>query len=154
MTGEHTASISFTRRELARGLGLVAIGGLGGFLLGRNSSAGPASAANNYGYSPPKKSSSTGRRLAAVDKIPLGGGLILGGPKIVLTRDSAGGVHGFSAVCTHQGCTVGQVRAGVIVCPCHGSKFDAKTGRVVHGPAPAPLPPVPLTITAGVVYAH
>lgn len=48
-----------------------------------------------------------------------------------------------SAKCTHLGCTVGQdVDAqGRILCPCHVSYFDIKTGEPNAGaPAKAPLP--------------
>lgn len=44
-----------------------------------------------------------------------------------------------SAICTHQGCTVGE-SGKQLACPCHGSVFNAQTGAVVHGPAPLPLP--------------
>ena len=44
-----------------------------------------------------------------------------------------------SAICTHQGCTVGD-SGKQLACPCHGSVFNAQTGAVVHGPAPLPLP--------------
>jgi Rieske Fe-S protein len=71
---------------------------------------------------------------------------------VVLTR-SGSTVHGFSATCTHQGCTVNQVSDGTIDCPCHGSKFDAATGAVVTGPAPAPLPPVRVTVRNGEVFS-
>ena len=44
-------------------------------------------------------------------------------------------VKAFTAVCTHQGCTVGMVEDGMIGCPCHGSTFDIATdGSVRHGP--------------------
>jgi Rieske Fe-S protein len=42
-------------------------------------------------------------------------------------------------VCTHQGCTVGDVQNNQIHCPCHGSVFSAADGSVVNGPATAPL---------------
>jgi len=46
----------------------------------------------------------------------------------------------FSAVCTHEGCTV-TYRPGdsAIWCPCHDGRFDL-TGRVLSGPPPKPLP--------------
>jgi nitrite reductase/ring-hydroxylating ferredoxin subunit len=50
------------------------------------------------------------------------------------------GTDGFftvSSVCTHLGCNVKRAAAG-FECPCHGSRFD-ESGRVVRGPAPAPL---------------
>lgn len=46
----------------------------------------------------------------------------------------------FSAICTHEGCTV-TYRPGesVIWCPCHDGRFDLN-GRVLSGPPPRPLP--------------
>ena len=61
-------------------------------------------------------------------------------------------MHAFSATCTHQGCTVGPVRDGRIVCPCHGSEFDARTGAVVRGPATRPLPQVRVVVRDGAVF--
>lgn len=148
-------AIAITRRALLRGAGVVVAGGVVGFALGRRSPTGALSAANGYGYSAPQRTESAiGRRLVELAKVPLGGGVVLGGPHVVVTRDAGGAVHGFSATCTHQGCTVASVRNGVIECPCHGSRFDAATGHVVRGPAQAPLAPVELTVDAGVVYAH
>jgi nitrate reductase gamma subunit len=50
-----------------------------------------------------------------------------------------------SAKCTHLGCTVGSEvnAAGQILCPCHVSYFDVKTGRPNAGaPAKDPLPSI------------
>jgi len=42
----------------------------------------------------------------------------------------------FDAVCPHAGCTVGyDPGQKVIICPCHGSQFNAGTGAVEVGPA-------------------
>ena len=148
-------SLVMTRRAVLRGSGVVVVGGVVGFALGRRLPRGTSAAANGYGYSPPKGvGSPLGQRLVALAKVPIGGGVILGGPHVVVTRDAGGAVHGFSATCTHQGCTVGSVSNGVIECPCHGSRFDANTGQVVRGPARTPLPGVALTVEAGFVYAH
>jgi rieske iron-sulfur protein len=57
------------------------------------------------------------------------------------------GVVAFSAICTHAGCAVSGWRAsqGYFLCPCHGSMYDPRAGaRVVGGPAPRPLPALPL----------
>ncbi len=56
----------------------------------------------------------------------------------------------FSAVCTHAGCTV-QFDSGSqqFVCPCHGGTFDARTGQVVGGPPPSPLPSIPVHVVDG-----
>lgn len=56
----------------------------------------------------------------------------------VFVRRDAHGLSAMSAACTHLGCTVRR-RQGGFVCPCHGSRYDEQ-GRVVGGPAPAPLP--------------
>ena len=42
-------------------------------------------------------------------------------------------------------CAVGYDRArALIVCPCHGSQFNAATGAVEVGPAPTGLTPIPI----------
>ena len=62
-----------------------------------------------------------------------------GDPSIVI-RPSAGRFVAFDAVCPHAGCTVGYApSAKVIICPCHGSQFNASTGAVEVGPAPTGL---------------
>ena len=141
----------FSRRSALRGLGVAIGAGVAGYLVARSSSAargkGLTTAANGYGAA-----RTEGRRLARLEQIPVGGGVILTNARIVLTRGRNGTVHGFSAVCTHQGCTVTSVRNGVIGCPCHGSRFDAQTGAVLAGPAPRPLPSIPVMVHNGDIY--
>ncbi len=141
-----------TRAAAVRG-GLVALGaGVVGFVLARATGLGDvgsaSAAANGYGATP-----SGSRPLAAVDDVPPDGGLVLADQGVVLLRGSGDDVHAFSATCTHQGCTVSEVTGGRILCPCHGSAFDAATGEVVTGPATAPLPTVEVTVTDGEVRA-
>ena len=76
-------------------------------------------------------------RLVATAKVPVGGGVILGGPRIVVTQPTEGTFKAFTAVCTHQACTVGMVKDNVISCPCHGSAYSATDGSVKNGPATA-----------------
>ena len=62
-----------------------------------------------------------------------------GDPSIVI-RPSSGTFVAFDAVCPHAGCTVGyDPSAKLIICPCHGSQFNAGTGAVEVGPAPTGL---------------
>jgi Rieske Fe-S protein len=84
--------------------------------------------------------------LARTADIPVGGGRILTDKKVVITQPKAGSFAAFTAVCTHQGCTVGSVAGGTINCPCHGSKFSIANGSVVNGPATSPLAPVPIKV--------
>jgi len=55
-----------------------------------------------------------------------------------------------TATCTHQVCTITGFSSSDFVCPCHGSTFDT-SGRVVAGPAPAPLHQYPVQFANGVL---
>jgi ubiquinol-cytochrome c reductase iron-sulfur subunit len=67
---------------------------------------------------------------------------------------TAWGVQGYvaySKMCTHLGCPVGlyQEQTQQLVCPCHQSIFNVLAGAVPEfGPAPRPLPQLPLTVDA------
>jgi Rieske Fe-S protein len=139
-----------SRRSALQGSAAVVVGAAVGYGVTRNSAAAKSTrgttAANAYG----PDTGASGKKLVAVADIPAGGGKIVG--DVVVTKDSAGQVHAFSAVCTHQGCTVDRVANGTINCPCHASRFDATTGKVVGGPAPRPLPTIAVTIQDGQVY--
>jgi nitrite reductase/ring-hydroxylating ferredoxin subunit/uncharacterized membrane protein len=52
------------------------------------------------------------------------------------------GIHAFSGTCSHEGCGLwkGELKGHTLTCQCHGSQFDIRDGRVVHGPATDPLP--------------
>ncbi|HEX5850118.1 MAG TPA: Rieske (2Fe-2S) protein [Rubrobacter sp.] len=73
-----------------------------------------------------------------------------GTPAVLVHLDS-GDFVAYSAVCTHQGCTVAY-KKGQLVCPCHGSLFDpADGGAVITGPAQEPLPEIPVKVQGGEV---
>ena len=55
-----------------------------------------------------------------------------------------------AAICTHQTCTITGFASQSYVCPCHGSTFDVN-GRVLGGPAPAPLHQYPTQFTNGIL---
>jgi Rieske Fe-S protein len=82
--------------------------------------------------------------------IPVGGGKVYADHRIVITQPTAGAFKAFSAVCTHQGCVVGEVET-TIDCPCHGSKFAIADGSVVKGPATAPLPALTASVSGSEV---
>jgi nitrite reductase/ring-hydroxylating ferredoxin subunit len=73
-----------------------------------------------------------------------------GGRPLLVARPTETTVVAFSAICTHQGCTV-EAAGKTFACPCHGSKYDAFTGAVLNGPAPAPLHPFAVAIKDGEV---
>ena len=138
------------RRSVLRGAGVVAVGGVAGFVVARNSDAAKelaaGAAANAYGAAAPAAADDP---VAQLTDVPSGGGVVVG--DVVITRDGDA-VHAFSATCTHQGCVVSDVTDGEIHCPCHGSAFDATTGEVVAGPATAPLPTVGVEVRDGAVF--
>jgi Rieske Fe-S protein len=84
--------------------------------------------------------------LATTDEIPVGGGIILTDVRIVITQPSRGEFKAFSAVCKHQGQTVGKVADNTITCLFHGSQYDAATGDVTTGPATTGLDPVRIRV--------
>ena len=55
---------------------------------------------------------------------------------------TADGWVAFQDTCTHEECSLsdGELDGGVIVCPCHASEFDLRTGDVLCPPALDPLP--------------
>ena len=90
--------------------------------------------------------------LTATSEVEVGGGVILADQGVVVTQPSSGEFKGFSATCTHQGCTVSSVSDGTINCACHGSRFSIEDGSVVQAAtgltpdAQAPLPEVPIVV--------
>lgn len=72
-------------------------------------------------------------------------------PDIVI-RQQDGSLTAFSAVCTHQGCTV-DYQGGQIVCPCHGGVYNARSGAVEGGPPPSALPARRIMEQGGLIYA-
>lgn len=65
---------------------------------------------------------------------------------------AAEGVMAYSSICTHQGCDVSAWREKekTLLCFCHFSQFQpAQGGAVVAGPAPRPLPALPLRVEGG-----
>ncbi len=84
---------------------------------------------------PPAPTAAGGDELAKLADVPENGGIVLRDREIVLCRGAGSEVRGFTAVCTHAGCLVGQVSSTTIDCDCHGSQFSTTTGEAVAGPA-------------------
>lgn len=130
-----------TRRAvLAGAAGLSAAAALaacgGGGDSGSTQSTPSAGGATNAGPGP----------LAKTSDIPVGGGKVIDSEKVVITQPAAGQFKAFSAICTHQACTVGSVQDGTINCPCHGSRYAIADGSVKNGPATKPLPPKTISV--------
>jgi Rieske Fe-S protein len=94
---------------------------------------------------------SGGATLAAAADIPEGGGIIKG--DYVITQPAAGTFKAFSKVCTHAGCDVSKVDAGVITCPCHNSTFSIEDGSPTGGPATKALAETKVTVDGDNIVA-
>ena len=92
-------------------------------------------------------STSPGTAVGSVSSVPVGGSAAFtdpstGDPALVI-QQTAGDFVAFDAICPHAGCTVAyEQSAKLIACPCHGSEFNARTGRVIRGPATYGLTPI------------
>ncbi|GGL69778.1 QcrA and Rieske domain-containing protein [Halocalculus aciditolerans] len=106
----------------------------------------------------------SGEMLTVFPEQEGGGALVTGKTTTLLLRFSEGdfqeptntdgtvqGYVAYSGVCTHAGCSVSQ-RSGPnnrnLHCPCHQSEFNPLQGcKVTGGPAPRPLPQLPIGFT-------
>lgn len=113
---------------------------------GSGSSSGSSRSGGSSGSQP------SGTVIGPAKDVPVGGAASFtdphsGDPSIVI-QAKAGKFVAFDAVCPHAGCTVGYDQSSLaLVCPCHGSRFNASTGAVEVGPASSGLKPI--TIAEG-----
>ena len=81
-------------------------------------------------------------RVASTDDVPPGDMLLvdLDGQRVVLAN-AGGQIYALAELCTHAECPLseGDLDGEELVCPCHGSRFDVKTGAVLSLPANEPL---------------
>jgi thiosulfate dehydrogenase [quinone] large subunit len=138
-----TVDVSLDRR------GAIRVGALGGVavalaLLGK---AFPKSSAKAVET---KTVTGTAVKVLALSKIAVGQthqfSLSNGSPAVLFRTKN--GVFAYSAVCTHQGCTVSYKSSNkTLHCPCHGAEFDPfANGKAVQGPARDPLSTVKVKI--------
>ncbi len=101
-----------------------------------------------YPQDPGSKTVKDGRRLNRIIVIKLD-------PKDLspeTAKIAADGVVAYSAVCVHQNCEVNgwSAKDKEFLCVCHYSKFSPlRFGEVTGGPAPRPLPSIPLKVDNG-----
>ncbi|WP_327356938.1 Rieske (2Fe-2S) protein [Streptomyces sp. NBC_01304] len=91
--------------------------------------------------------------LGAADAVPAGGVKLYREERLVVSRDDKGKCKAFSAQCTHAGCVLTKIDKDGGHCPCHGSRFDVRTGEVLEGPATVPLPKVDVREEGGKLIA-
>ncbi len=96
-----------------------------------------------------------GTKIVDLAKFPIGSVMQFTAPDgnpAFLFRTKVG-VFAYSAICTHQGCSLGyNTAAKTLDCPCHGSTFDpANGGAVLGGPAPTPLAKYSVAISGNAI---
>lgn len=113
---------------------------------GSSGSDGAGSGGSNTG-----SRAASGANLVKSTEIPVGGGKIFSEQQVVVTQPTSGQFKAFSSVCTHQGCQVGSISNGIILCPCHGSEYSITDGSVKRAvvPGQAALPAKQVTVTNG-----
>lgn len=115
----------------------------------------PVASSSPARTSAPPTAGSSGAVLAKLADVPVGGAVsakAADGSPIIIAQPTQGTAVAFSAKCTHKGCTVAP-SGDKLNCPCHGSVFEALTGKNIGGPAPSPLVPVTVTVKGGDVVA-
>ncbi|WP_027927364.1 Rieske (2Fe-2S) protein [Amycolatopsis benzoatilytica] len=140
-----TAELHSRRSVLASGAAAAAVAGTAAVTLTACGSAGSGTA---------PAAPAPGGKVIALAEVPVGqakSAKTPDGQDVIVAQPTAGVVSCFSAICTHQGCTVNPPRDGQADCPCHGSVFDALTGAVKHGPASQPLAKVAVKVQNGEV---
>ena len=146
------------RRVLLAGTGvgaavlLAACSSGGGSNSSGSSDTGSSSSGSGGGSS--SDSGGSGKALAALSSIKVGSAVSAqdgDGNPIIVARPASDSAVAFSAICTHQGCTVAPA-GSELDCPCHRSRYSATTGKVLGGPAPKPLPSIPVTVRGGQVF--
>ena len=134
--------MSFERRSVLRvgitGALAVAFAGVGKIFAGASPSTTNSAA------------SSTGNKIVKLASIKVGANynfVASNGAPAVLFRTKTG-VFAYSAICTHQGCTVAYSSSSkTLKCPCHGAEFDPyKSATVVNGPAQSPLAKIKVSV--------
>jgi cytochrome b6-f complex iron-sulfur subunit len=173
---EHLSRARFIRLGAALGVGaagasvIAACGGGGGDGAGNSDGAAttepaPASGAGETTQPVEETTQATedasaggggGEAIASESEVPPGTAVPFdeGGRPAILVHLEGGEFAAYSAVCTHQQCTVAyQEQSAQIACPCHGSVFDPANGAaVVNGPAQMPLPGIPVEVRDGEVF--
>lgn len=59
----------------------------------------------------------------------------------IAVANVSGMFHAFDDTCTHMRCSLaeGDLEETTVICPCHGSEFDVRSGAVLQGPAREPV---------------
>lgn len=136
-----------TRREFCtRACKIASLAALGGIVSGCGGGSSPTGPSTGVGSALPIVNGTRANGVTTVTVDASSPLATVGNLAIVQTttglflvaRTGQDTFSALSAICTHQTCTISGYSGSTFICPCHGSEFDT-AGRVVRGPAPAPL---------------
>lgn len=135
-----------SRRDLIRALGAVGVTTIGAGILvacGDSSSEGTTD-----GGTTAAADAAAGGGSVPVADVPVGEARVvdLNGKPVVVARTAEATAVAFSASCTHAGTTVQATGGFALLCPNHGSEFNAEDGSATKGPATTPLATLTATI--------
>ena len=76
--------------------------------------------------------------------------------KNVTVAHIGGEYFAFDDACTHKQCSLsgGTLEGEEVVCPCHGGKFNVKTGQATALPAVSPVTTYPVKVENGFIYVE
>jgi thiosulfate dehydrogenase [quinone] large subunit len=153
MPTERTVSrvLNIDRRG-AIGIGVVGVLSIAFVALG-NLFARPARIASSAAKIVTKKGGAApANAIASISDLNVGSALqikLASGDPGILIRTATDAVCAFSAVCTHEGCSVDYDSVSKeLICPCHGARFDPlQNGKAIGGPTRTPLTELPVQIS-------
>jgi 3-phenylpropionate/trans-cinnamate dioxygenase ferredoxin subunit len=67
----------------------------------------------------------------------------------VAVANVGGTYYAFDDACTHEQCSLaeeGELAGTTLMCTCHGSEFDVRTGKVLAPPAMLPIKVYPVRV--------
>ena len=134
-----------SRRTVLRGAALTSVAGLG-----LASCSGGCSGAAATPTAPVD--------LGAESEVAKGSAKLYRDQNVVVSLAANGTLKAYSTICTHAQCPVNKLDINkldgtTLVCPCHGSQFDATTGKVLQSPATEPLQELKVTAENGRIVA-
>ncbi|MFE9672660.1 Rieske (2Fe-2S) protein [Streptomyces sp. NPDC006259] len=135
------ASQSATRRTVLRGAALAPVAGLG------------SAACSATGGTTAPATPTAPVELGADGEVAKGGARLYRDHNVVVGRSASGELKAYSTICTHAGCPINKLDGTTLVCPCHGSEFDATTGEVLREPATVPLHELPVRTENGKIVS-
>jgi nitrite reductase/ring-hydroxylating ferredoxin subunit len=129
-----------SRRTVLRGAALTPVVGLGLTACG-GAEKGPARPTGPVELGPESEVAKDGAKLYRDHDV-------------VVSRSEDGTLKAYNTVCTHAGCPINKLEGTKLICPCHGSEFDATTGKVLREPAVAPLKALAIEVKNGTMVAR